>query len=48
MDAIDECMEKLYADGTMAAMALKYYGENVYQYIPDFKYADVAPNPNYK
>lgn len=46
--AIDECMAKLYADGTMAAMSIKYYGENVYQYIDGFEYADVAPNPNYK
>ena len=48
VDAIDGCMEQLYADGTMAAMAQKWYGENVYQYIPDFEYADVAPNPDYE
>ena len=32
----------------MAAMSIKYYGENVYQYIDGFEYADVAPNPDYK
>lgn len=46
--AIDGCMEKLYADGTMAAISEKYYGENVFQYINDFKFASVEPNPSYK
>ena len=41
--AIDEAMEKLYADGTMAALSIKYYGENCFQYIEDFEFADVAP-----
>ncbi len=48
VDAIDECMAKLYADGTMAAMSIKWYGENVYQYIEGFEFADVEPNPDYK
>jgi L-cystine transport system substrate-binding protein len=46
--AVDKCMEQLYADGTMAAISMKYYGENVFQYIDGFKYADVTPNANYK
>ena len=46
--AVDNCMEQLYADGTMAAISSKYYGENVFQYIDGFKYADVSPNPSYK
>ncbi len=46
--AVDGAMEQLFADGTMAAMSIKYYGENVYQYIEGFEYADVEPNPDYE
>ena len=48
VEAIDGAMAKLYADGTMAAMAIKYYGENVYKYIEGFEFASVEPNPSYK
>ena len=41
--AIDEAMEQLYADGTMAALSIKYYGENCFKYIEGFEFADVAP-----
>ena len=47
VDAVDGAMKQLYEDGTMAAISEKYYGENVFQYIPDFEYADVEPNPDY-
>lgn len=43
VEAIDGAMEQLYADGTMAALSIKYYGENCFQYIEDFEFADVAP-----
>lgn len=46
--AVDGAMETLYADGTMAAMSIKYYGENVYQYIEGFEYADVEPSADYE
>ena len=43
VEAIDGAMEQLFADGTMAALSIKYYGENCFQYIEDFEFADVAP-----
>ena len=46
--AVDGVMEQLFADGTMAAISQKYYGENVFQYVEGFEYADVAPNPDYE
>lgn len=46
--AVDKAMEELYKNGTMAAISVKYYGENVFQYIEDFEFKDVAPNPDYK
>lgn len=45
--AVDGVMEQLFADGTMAAISQKYYGENVFQYVEGFEYADVEPNPDY-
>lgn len=48
VDAVDECMEQLYQDGTMAAISEKYYGENVFQYVEDFEFADVEPNADYE
>ena len=48
VEAVDGAMAQLYADGTMAAIAEKYYGENVFQYIEGFEYADVEPNPDYQ
>lgn len=47
VDAVDGVMQQLFADGTMAAISEKYYGENVFQYVEGFEYADVAPNPDY-
>lgn len=46
--AVDGVMKELFADGTMAAISQKYYGENVFQYVEGFEYADVAPNPDYQ
>lgn len=48
MNVVDGIMEKLFEDGTMVAIAIKYYGENVNQYIDDFKYASVQPKADYK
>lgn len=48
VDEIDACMQELYANGTMAAISEKYYGENVYQYIDGFEYSDVEPNADYE
>ena len=48
VDAIDGAMAQLYEDGTMAAIAIKYYGENVFQYIDGFKYASVQPKADYQ
>lgn len=48
VDAVDACMEELYKDGTMAAISQKYYGENVFQYVDGFEFADVEPNADYK
>lgn len=48
VDAVDGAMQKLYEDGTMAAIAIKYYGENVYQYIDGFEYVSVQPKADYK
>jgi ABC-type amino acid transport substrate-binding protein len=48
VNVVDGIMEKLFEDGTMVAIAIKYYGENVYQYIDDFKYASVQPKADYK
>ncbi|MBR0087681.1 MAG: transporter substrate-binding domain-containing protein [Lachnospiraceae bacterium] len=46
--AVDEAMKKLYEDGTMAAISVKYYGENVFKYIDGFEFQDVEPNKDYK
>ena len=48
VDAVDGAMKQLFEDGTMAAISEKYYGENVFQYVEGFEYADVTPNPDYK
>ena len=48
VDAVDGAMKQLFENGTMAAISEKYYGENVFQYVEGFEYADVAPNPDYK
>lgn len=47
VEAVDAVMKQLFEDGTMAAISEKYYGENVFQYIEDFEYADVEPNSDY-
>ena len=47
VNAVDGVMQQMFADGTMAAISEKYYGENVFQYVSGFEYADVAPNPDY-
>ena len=48
VDAVDGAMQELFENGTMAAISEKYYGENVFQYVDGFEYADVAPSTDYK
>lgn len=47
-ERLDGAIGKLFEAGTMVAIAIKYYGENVYQYIDGFKYASVQPKADYK